>query len=1009
MRRREQVEISGLRKPSEVFAYLECLSTNGLSQIYDNFNGSYMPNRDADNPTVLRMNVNITDAKTKEAIAASNISCRWYEIDKDGVSTEITNNIKYAISGVGNSELKIKYNLPGDQSGVSIKCVASFTDPNAPESSSRSIHASATLTTNISTVAALSLQYVTKDGDTTYECKNTILNPLTSPFSNADSWKRNICCQLFDGSVPIADHYDDKGASMMGNAFYFWYYKLGGDNDWSIITSEQDWFECTVYADGSMSKMATVDLSKVRDINLRCRAGFIPYGEESDYTDADGMLQPSKMKQDYLKKDYKMSVELPYIQTIKSLNVSGMFTDQSNLQDDDYQVIRRCQIVCGGSTINDMNIAYKDWYANSDAAVQSYRQSFENLFIVRWYKVNDDDTEELLGTGEFLAFNPKSIGWTDIDTPPHIEMEVEPRVMVGGAIGGMVRIQGSSDPTASVLLSQEKAKEIARKFRLCIVKNGEIVKTGARGRITMSTDGEDMAIDGSEGDVMVCTESPIDYLHGEYVSDGKTHQVIGVSLAPSDWNGIKSQRFQRFAMSPWETVNAKIFDDVRAQAHCICNKNVNGEYQTPIAFFEETIKKSGGGYPHQFVSGITSIQQAQAKNTNNTTNSPAMGLYYQFYEVWYTLVCSIAGTLDLTKKSLFGVGCTPSEPANATTWNDDAISADSGVKLIYTDGTEKYLAINANIKTSSSANGQMIIGGIAGSSWYGFIESGEDIRLLDAITKYGLTDKVGNKNNIFSYDDDGNLVCTSDGSINLSTGEGMVPAKRYYVVRNVPNFNGISDGEFTAVTNLYIRATCKSGVYIDSTDISGATCIFKFSLSCAFGYTMPLRGFFRQLSGLHYVPKMIDNKVSVDGYAAERPEDMQPLTNTTIYAPIGTDFNVLKGLKSFGSVYVGSFWASKADYNVGLLAHKSSGGNIHTHECAYTWRDGHCYGAGVNSLPANGYAAVNASVVGCNPSRARASGRSLFALDALTGSPDLYAGAWAFYPIRAKQAQDKAK
>ena len=237
----------------------------------------------------------------------------------------------------------------------------------------------------------------------------------------------------------------------------------------------------------------------------------------------------------------------------------------------------------------------------------------------------------------------------------------------------------------------------------------------------------------------------------------------------------------------------------------------------------------------------------------------------------------------------------------------------------------------------------------------------------------------------------------------------MVPAKRYYVVRNVPNFNGISDGEFTAVTNLYIRATVKSGVYDGSTDISGATCIFKFSLSCAFGYTMPLRGFFRQLSGLHYVPKMIDNKVSVDGYAAERPEDMQPLTNTTIYAPIGTDFNVLKGLKPFGSVYVDNFWASKANYNVGLLAHKSSGGNIHTHECAYTWRDGHCWGLNSNGYPANGYAAVNASVVGCDPYNANASGRTLSANDALTFSVGSYAGAWAFYPIRAKQAQDKAQ
>ena len=157
------------------------------------------------------------------------------------------------------------------------------------------------------------------------------------------------------------------------------------------------------------------------------------------------------------------------------------------------------------------------------------------------------------------------------------------------------------------------------------------------------------------------------------------------------------------------------------------------------------------------------------------------------------------------------------------------------------------------------------------------------------------------------------------------------------------------------------------------------------------------------------MPKMIDNKVSVDGYAAERPEDMQPLTNTTIYAPIGTDFNVLKGLKPFGSVYVDNFWASKANYNVGLLAHKSSGGNIHTHECAYTWRDGYCYGAGVNNRPANGYAAVNASVVGCSPNYVTASGRTLFANYALTNSAGNFAGAWAFYPIRAKQAQDKAK
>ena len=51
----------------------------------------------------------------------------------------------------------------------------------------------------------------------------------------------------------------------------------------------------------------------------------------------------------------------------------------------------------------------------------------------------------------------------------------------------------------------------------------------------------------------------------------------------------------------------------------------------------------------------------------------------------------------------------------------------------------------------------------------------------------------------------------------------------------------------------------------------------------------------------------------------------------------------------------------------------------------------------------------DASVVGCFPNLAFASGRTLFAITALTNGPDFYAGAWAFYPIRAKQAQDKAK
>ena len=136
---------------------------------------------------------------------------------------------------------------------------------------------------------------------------------------------------------------------------------------------------------------------------------------------------------------------------------------------------------------------------------------------------------------------------------------------------------------------------------------------------------------------------------------------------------------------------------------------------------------------------------------------------------------------------------------------------EQGIKIITTGGAESYLNICGSIKLNSSANASWAFYGL-NSQVYNFIPNLEEQRLLDGIAKAGLVSHIGNYLAVFSYDASGNVVVTTDGSVNPATGSGMTAGKRYYVVRNVPNCEGMADGVMTSVINCYVKLTCKSGV-----------------------------------------------------------------------------------------------------------------------------------------------------------------------------------------------------
>lgn len=576
---------------------------------------------------------------------------------------------------------------------------------------------------------------------------------------------------------------------------------------------------------------------------------------------------------------------------------------------------------------------------------------------------------------------------------------------------GFARVSGDADPTPAtdfVYGGRALVREIGSHIKLGTIKrigNDAVLQHEcAKGRITLATNGDEVAVDGTEGDLLVYTDIPLYLLKANEVVNSKEMSCMGVGVVPCFWQNHAAKRLDCFGISPFYTTNCKLEGDEREQAHCVITDNAVGSYTAPNGFFKEVFKASGAGYPSQYVSALQSIHQAQNKNADPNTNFPYMGCYYEFYELMLAMMYTECGTLNTTDLYSMGVGCTLQEVANDSTWNNEQIAANCGIKYFKADGSVATFGgiMSQNLKQGASGSAQYSIDACVGSSHYGFTKNGEVLSLLDGITKAGLQTSIGSAVNIFYYDDNNNVVCSSDGSINLTTGEGMVENKRYYIVRNVPNCEGIADGVMTAVVNCYVKMNVSDNIYVDSTDLTGGYAILKFSHSIYRGMSIPMDGLFRQLSGAHYVSGKTESGFYGNFYCADKWQDVAPLTNDTGYGDIGTEFNILKGLSKKTSVSGDSGWVSKADYSQSLFCFKAFGAGTHTHEVAYTWNDHYIWGYS-NGRPELGKEGVKALVVGCLADFASASARSADCNYAVSVSVDVFAGAFAVLELKLKQ------
>ena len=575
---------------------------------------------------------------------------------------------------------------------------------------------------------------------------------------------------------------------------------------------------------------------------------------------------------------------------------------------------------------------------------------------------------------------------------------------------GFARVSGDADPTPAadyIYGSRALVREIGSHIKLGTVKrvgNDAVLQHEcAKGRITLATNGDEVAVDGTEGDLLVYTDIPLYLLKANEVVNSKEMSCMGVGVVPCYWQNHAAKRLGCFGISPFYTTNCKLEGDEREQAHCVITDKAVGTYTAPNGFFKEVFKPSGAGYPTQYVSALQSIHQAQNKNADPNTNFPYMGCYYEFYELMLAMMYTECGTLNTTDLYSMGVGCTMQEVADDSTWNDERIAANSGIKYFAADGSVTFGGImQQHLKQGVNGSAQYSTVAFVGNSYYGFTKNGEVLSLLDGITKAGLQASVGSAANIFYYDDNNNVVCSSDGSINLTTGEGMVANKRYYIVRNVPNCEGIAEGVMTAVANCYVKMNMSDNIFVNSTDLTGGYAILKFSHSIYRGLSIPMDGLFRQLSGAHYVSGQTASGFYENFYCADKWQDVAPLTNNTGYGDIGTEFNILKGLSKKTSVSGNSGWVSKADYSQSLFCFKAFGAGTHSYEVAYTWNDHFMWGYS-DGRPALDKEGVKALVVGCRADIGVASARTAYCSSAVSFGLDSYAGAFAVLELKLKQ------
>ena len=483
-----------------------------------------------------------------------------------------------------------------------------------------------------------------------------------------------------------------------------------------------------------------------------------------------------------------------------------------------------------------------------------------------------------------------------------------------------------SNPTlANVYGSKEALNMVLKHYKMGLFKNGALVKECAPCRITKAVDGSDINIDGSEGDIMLYTDVPIYRdrcrVSGVTVpnSSATTHNMIGLGLMPHQIGWKDAKKMNPFAFTP-----GYVQLDRKAKVYRSCyNTSFSGSTSVlspdESPFTTNIIGANGGqwGYPVMGQSAVDNMKYSRNKGPKY------QGIFYEFYEMWLIAMYLELGSLLFTDIDSFGRGCTYNTPDDSN-WISGGLSG-TCIKDGNGEGINDYGYFYNYMDYFLRDN------------YYNFEEALESQRFVDALVKSNLVDKVDGKT-VLEYDDDVNkkgYVKVSE-NVDLVSGSGMTEGKKYYIIRDVPNCQGIGDGVMTYVLNVFVKTKFKN----NHKDI-----IFKFSYPTYRGLEL-ISGAQTQIEGINYVIGNYggEEKGSI-WYAKDYTDIKYDPTNykpTDANVPIDEDIPYIKGFVNAGEREIANHgWVKNANYDVSLYCVTETeyigGASATSYECGYIW------------------------------------------------------------------------
>ena len=297
---------------------------------------------------------------------------------------------------------------------------------------------------------------------------------------------------------------------------------------------------------------------------------------------------------------------------------------------------------------------------------------------------------------------------------------------------GYVRISGSSSPAMSYAhykFNQEGAFAQESAFSLfypCLVGTkltgddaqvGKVLyvlqKLGYDDGSGMALDinGNHHAIDGSEGDVMVCNIEKYYKLCGRFSVSGTDYDVFLMSRSPFSWQGHYAVEVERFGQSPDYCISHQDSDGV-TRMHSVYNPAWSGSYDAPVGVVgkyvyhqnEETgvitdeydadaTLLGGAGGCHSTNLSLPDLEQrAMNMNPDTTQTVPFMNQTVEACNRIQELLLAEGGTFDAHNASRMGSGFSSNDVCNATTFEESGNEARNGLRYVNGADETRYMA-----------------------------------------------------------------------------------------------------------------------------------------------------------------------------------------------------------------------------------------------------------------------------------------------------------------------------